>query len=98
MGAAPARPPTRCTPRWTTCWAARSDREERGHARDGKKGLPQIEYALLTDPAGCPVAFTAAVTAVKDTLALENMVMVGDRGMITTARNTALKRSVGWAG
>jgi len=35
---------------------------------------------------------------VKDTFALENMVMVGDRGMTTTARITALKRSVGWAG
>src|SRR5664279_3399177 len=84
---------------------------KRGYSRDGKKGLPQIEYALLTDPAGCPVAvrvfagntadptaFTAAVTAVKDTFALENMVMVGDRGMITTARITALKRvgGLGW--
>ena len=84
---------------------------KRGYSRDGKKGLPQIEYALLTDPAGCPVAvrvfegntadptaFTAAVTAVKDTFALENMVMVGDRGMITTARITALKDigGLGW--
>ena len=71
---------------------------KRGYSRDGKKNLPQIEYAVLTDPAGCPVAvrvfpgntadptaFTAAVTAVKDTFALERMVMVGDRGMITTA-------------
>jgi hypothetical protein len=44
-----------------------------------------------------PTAFTAAVTAVKDTFALENMVMVGDRGMITTARITALKKGW-WAG
>jgi hypothetical protein len=71
----------------------------------------QVEYALLTDPAGCPVAvrvfdgntadptaFTAAVTAVKDTFGLENMVMVGDRGMVTTARITALKKAggLGW--
>jgi hypothetical protein len=84
---------------------------KRGYSRDGKKGLPQIEYALLTDPAGCPVAvrvfegntadptaFTAAVTAVKDTFTLENMVLVGDRGMITTARITALKTEggLGW--
>jgi hypothetical protein len=83
----------------------------RGYSRDGKKGLPQIEYALLTDPAGCPVAvrvfpgntadptaFTDAVTAVKDTFKLENMVLVGDRGMITTARIQALKESggLGW--
>ena len=84
---------------------------KRGYSRDGKKNLPQIEYAVLTDPAGCPVAvrvfegntadptaFTAAVTAVKDTFALENMVMVGDRGMITTARIRALKQvgGLGW--
>ena len=84
---------------------------KRGYSRDGKKNLPQIEYAVLTDPAGCPVAvrvfagntadptaFTAAVTAVKDTFALENMVLVGDRGMITTARITALKQigGLGW--
>jgi len=81
---------------------------KRGYSRDGKKGLRQIEYALLTDPAGCPVAvrvfegntadptaFTAAVTAVKDTFTLENMVLVGDRGMITTARITALKTAGG---
>ena len=45
-----------------------------------------------------PTAFTAAVTAVKDTFALQNMVMVGDRGMITTARITALKDigGLGW--
>jgi hypothetical protein len=83
----------------------------RGYSRDGKKNLPQIEYGVLTDPTGRPVAvrvfpgntadptaFTAAVTAVKDTFALENMVMVGDRGMITTARIKALKQvgGLGW--
>src|SRR5665647_1748681 len=71
----------------------------RGYSRDGKKGLPQIEYGLLTDPAGRPVAvrvfpgntadptaFTTIVQAVKDTFKLQDMVMVGDRGMITSAR------------
>src|SRR5664280_2223062 len=71
----------------------------RGYSRDGKKGLPQIEYGLLTDPAGRPVAvrvfpgntadptaFTTIVQAVKDTFKLTDMVMVGDRGMITSAR------------
>ena len=28
----------------------------RGYSRDGKKGLPQIEYGMLTDPDGRPVA------------------------------------------
>ena len=84
---------------------------KRGYSRDGKKDLPQIEYALLTDRAGCPVAvrvfegntadpaaLAAAVTAVKDTFALQNMVLVGDRGMITTARIRALQQvgGLGW--
>jgi hypothetical protein len=83
----------------------------RGYSRDGKKGLPQIEYGLLTDPAGRPVAvrvfggntadptaFTTIVQAVKDTFALTNMVMVGDRGMITSARVDALQElgGFGW--
>src|SRR5450759_1491650 len=76
----------------------------RGYSRDGKKGLPQIEYGLLTDPAGRPVAvrvfggdtadptaFTAIVQAVKDTFKLGDMVRVGDRGMITSARVQELR-------
>jgi hypothetical protein len=83
----------------------------RGYSRDGKKGLPQIEYGLLTDPAGRPVAvrvfpgntadptaFTTIVQAVKDTFALTDMVMVGDRGMITSARVQELRElgGFGW--
>jgi Transposase DDE domain len=83
----------------------------RGYSRDGKKGLPQIEYGLLTDPAGRPVAvrvfpgntadptaFTAIVQAVKDTFKLKDMVMVGDRGMITSARVQELRElgGFGW--
>jgi hypothetical protein len=76
----------------------------RGYSRDGKKGKPQIEYGLLTDPAGRPVAvrvfpgntgdptaFVEAVTVVRDKFGLRNMVMVGDRGMITNARIDKLK-------
>jgi hypothetical protein len=75
----------------------------RGYSRDGKKGKLQIEYGLLTDPAGRPVAvrvlpgntgdpaaFTEIVTAIRDRFRLEKMVMVGDRGMITSARIAAL--------
>jgi hypothetical protein len=83
----------------------------RGYSRDGKKGKLQIEYGLLTDPAGRPVAirvfpgntadptaFVEAVATVKDKFSLERLVMVGDRGMITTARITALKAesTLGW--
>ncbi len=77
----------------------------RGYSRDGKKGKLQIEYGLLTDPAGRPVAvrvlpgnsgdpaaFTGIVDVVRDKFALEKMVMVGDRGMITSARIAALNQ------
>jgi transposase len=65
----------------------------------------------LTDPAGRPVAvrvfggntadptaFTGIVEAVKDTFKLTDMVMVGDRGMITSARVDALRElgGFGW--
>jgi hypothetical protein len=76
----------------------------RGYSRDGKKGNVQIEYGLLTDPCGRPVAvrvlegntadpaaFTEIVTAARDTFGLRRMVMVGDRGMITSARIEALR-------
>jgi hypothetical protein len=77
----------------------------RGYSRDGKKGRLQIEYGLLTDPAGRPVAvrvfggntgdpvaFTEIVQVVRDKFGLAKMVMVGDRGMITSARIRALNR------
>jgi Transposase DDE domain len=83
----------------------------RGYSRDGKKGKTQIEYGLLTDPAGRPVAvrvfpgntadpaaFTEAVDTVRTRFTVEQMVMVGDRGMITSARIEALKAlgGIGW--
>ena len=77
----------------------------RGYSRDGKKGRLQIEYGLLTDPAGRPVAvrvlpgntgdpaaFTGIVQVIRDKFGLAEMVMVGDRGMITSARIAALNQ------
>ena len=77
----------------------------RGYSRDGKKGKLQIEYGLLTDPEGRPVAvrvfpgntgdpsaFTAITDVVRDKFGLAQMVMVGDRGMITSARIAALNQ------
>ena len=77
----------------------------RGYSRDGKKGRLQIEYGLLTDPVGCPVAvrvfpgntgdptaFTSIADVVRDKFALKQMVMVGDREMITSARIRALNQ------
>jgi hypothetical protein len=83
----------------------------RGYSRDGKKGRKQIEYGLLTDPEGRPVAirvfagntadpsaFTEAVEVIHGKFALRELVMVGDRGMITSARIRALKElgGLGW--
>jgi hypothetical protein len=80
----------------------------RGYSRDGKKGKLQIEYGLLTDPEGRPVAvrvlpgntgdpaaFTKIVQVVREKFGLARMVMVGDRGMITSARITALREADG---
>jgi len=83
----------------------------RGYSRDGKKGKEQIEYGLLTDPEGRPVAirvfagntadpsaFTEAVDVVRGKFALRELVLAGDRGMITSARIRALKElgGLGW--
>jgi hypothetical protein len=77
----------------------------RGYSRDGKKGTLQIEYGLLTDPDGRPVAvrvfpgntgdpaaFTAIADVVRKKFGLQEMVMVGDRGMITSARIQAMNQ------
>src|SRR5512135_1609764 len=89
---------------------ARCELAAYGYSRDGKRGRPQIEYGLLTDREGRPVAvrvfagntadpkaFPEAVQAVRGTFALEQMIMVGDRGMITTARIKDLRQLEGMA-
>jgi len=75
-----------------------------GYSRDGKRGLPQIEFGLLGDAEGRPIAvrvfdgntsdsrsFLAAISTVRDQFGLTNLTMVGDRGMITQARIDDLK-------
>jgi Transposase DDE domain len=96
----------------SSSWMEGSHRELAafGYSRDGRKGRAQIEYGLLTDPQGRPVAvrvfpgntadpaaFTAALEAVRDTFGITDAVMAGDRGMITTARIRALKEHPGMA-
>src|SRR6266513_4299211 len=79
-----------------------------GHSRDGKRGKQQIEYGLLTASDGCPVAvrvfagntgdpkaFIEAADVVRGKFGITDVVMVGDRGMITSARLTALKQAPG---
>ena len=68
---------------------------KRGYSRDGKRGTVQVNYGLLTDDRGCPVAvsvfegntadsqtFMPQVKRLREEFGIERMVMVGDRGMI----------------
>ena len=70
-----------------------------GHNRDGKKGKRQIVFGLLCAANGCPVAVevfpgnasdpsTVArqVDKVRKRFGIDRVAMVGDRGMLTTAR------------
>ncbi len=79
-----------------------------GHSRDGKRGRRQIEYGLLTDPEGRPVAievfagntsgpisFNTAITRVRDDFGISSLIMVGDRGMITGTRIADLRELPG---
>jgi len=72
---------------------------KRGYNRDGKKGKLQIVYGLLCAPDGCPVAIEVfegntadpmtladQVAKLKRRFAIDHVVLVGDRGMITQAR------------
>jgi hypothetical protein len=70
-----------------------------GYNRDGKKGKLQIEYGLLCNKDGCPVAVEvfegntadpmtlgSQVEKLRKRFELKRLVLVGDRGMITQAR------------
>jgi transposase len=70
-----------------------------GYSRDGKRGLAQIVFGLLTDSRGCPVAVevfagntgdpstvASQVQKLRKRFALKSVVIVGDRGMLTAAR------------
>jgi transposase len=67
-----------------------------GHDRDGKKGKLQVNYGLLTDDRGCPIAVSvfpgntldhqtlmSQTEKMRDQFGIQTMVVVGDRGMIT---------------
>jgi transposase len=70
-----------------------------GHSRDDKSGTLQIVFGLLTNAAGCPVAVevfagntsdpktvATQVNKLRQRFGLSDMVLIGDRGMITSAR------------
>ena len=70
-----------------------------GHNRDKKKGKKQIVLGLLCSKEGCPVAVEVfpgntadpmtvgtQIRKIKERFSIEKVALVGDRGMITTAR------------
>ncbi len=72
---------------------------KRGHSRDGKPGSLQIEFGLLCDKDGRPVAVevfegnssdpstvATQIDKLKKRFGLAKVVLVGDRGMLTEAR------------
>ena len=82
-----------------------------GYSRDGKRGTLQVNYGLLTDDRGCPVAisvhegntsdsttFMAQVTRLREEFGIKRMVMVGDRGMISQKAIDAMSQDadVAW--
>ena len=90
----------------TTCPLAKL-----GYSRDGRKGLLQVNYGLLTDARGCPVAvsvhegnvadsatFLPEVQRLRECFGIEQLVMVGDRGMIGHAAIAQLREmaGIGW--
>ena len=89
-----------------TCPLAR-----RGYSRDGKPGTLQVNYGLLTNARGCPAAvsvfegntadsktFMPAVKRVREEFGLQQVVMVGDRSMVTQKAIDELRESdgMGW--
>ncbi len=67
-----------------------------GYSRDGKRNTLQVNYGLLTNRAGCPVAISVyegntadastlsdQVQQLRENFGLQRLVLVGDRGMIS---------------
>jgi transposase len=90
----------------TTCPLAKL-----GYSRDGRRGTLQVNYGLLTDARGCPVAISVyegnvadsqtlmpAVQRLRHDFGIEQLVMVGDRGMVSSKAIEALRETdgVGW--
>jgi len=70
-----------------------------GHSRDERRGNPQIVFGLLADAEGCPVAVevfegntadpktvATQISKLRERFELKDIVLVGDRGMLTQAR------------
>ncbi len=77
-----------------------------GYSRDGVKGKLQVNYGLICSPRGRPVSVSAfagsaqdqttvpdAINTVRERFAIEHVVFVGDRAMITQAHATSMVES-----
>ena len=82
-----------------------------GYSRDRKRGKTQLVYAVLSASGGCPVAIQAypgntadpntvadQVVKLQERFGLEQVVLVGDRGLLTQVQIEHLKRhrGLGW--
>jgi len=81
-----------------------------GYSRDGRRGLLQVNYGLMSDARGCPVAVSVhegnvadshtlmpAVHKLREDFGIEQLVMVGDRGMICSKAIAELRQTDGIA-
>ena len=79
-----------------------------GYSRDGKPGTLQVNYGLLTDSRGCPVAVSVfegntadpktllpQVEKVRNGFGVASLIMVGDRGMISNVQIEAMRAMEG---
>ena len=75
-----------------------------GYSRDGRKGKLQVNYGLICSPDGRPVGVRVhegrtqdqqtvpdTVATIRERFGIEQVVFVGDRGMITQAHAAAFK-------
>ena len=81
---------------------------KRGYSRDGKPGKLQVEFGLLTNAEGAPLAieafagntadprtFMGQVEKVKERFRVDEVVWVADRGMLTGAQLAKLQEVAG---
>jgi hypothetical protein len=82
-----------------------------GYSRDHRPDRSQVVFGLVTDERGCPVAveafagntadpatLEAHIEKVRERFGLSDVILVGDRGMLTSARIERLREvgGIGW--
>ncbi|MEN7973993.1 MAG: transposase, partial [Verrucomicrobiota bacterium] len=88
----------------TTCPLAKL-----GYSRDKKKGKLQVNYGMMADERGCPIGVSVfpgnvgdpktlipAAQKARDNFGVSDIVLVGDRGMISQKQVNALKEMGGF--